>query len=198
MIKFHKWPKWIESASVILTIGFPFYLWLGGWHRPVALALYLAAIGGLRAAAMLFARRPSVVDGLLALMPIALGGLIFTLGPGAGLYYPTAVNLMLLLIFYSSLSTPTNFIQGLAEKIEQQPLDSIGIKYTAYVTKIWCLVFLFNASISALLASRQMIDPWTLYNGFIAYLIMAVLLGGERLLRPMIKKKMRGSDAIGG
>ncbi len=181
-----------------LVICFPFYMWFYGWDYPVATALYLIIAGSIR-----FVTKSSKTflpaDWLMILVPVSLGLLVFAFGTRVGLYYPTAINLGFLLFFYSSLSTPVNFIQRIAEKIEKQPLDSIGIRYTRYVTGIWCLVFLVNATISAFLAWRQMIELWTIYNGIIAYFIIAFLLLGERLTRRMIQQKMRHTcNATGG
>lgn len=124
-------------------------------------------------------------------IPIALGVLTLALGSAAGLYYPVAVNLGLLLIFYSSMSTATNFIQRIAEKVEKRPLDSIGISYTTQVTKIWCVLFLLNAAVSSFLAWQQMLDAWAFYNGVLAYLLMTILFFVEWALRSRIQQKMR-------
>ena len=82
----------------------------------------------------------------MVLVPIVLGLLVLSMGFRAGLYYPVIVNFGLLLIFYSSLSAPKNFIQRIAETIEKQPLDSVSVKYTSSVTKIWCVFFFTECS----------------------------------------------------
>ena len=134
----------------------------------------------------------------MILVPVTLALLAITLGARAGLYYPVVINFGLLLIFYSSLSTTTNFIQRIAEKIENRPLDSVSIRYTAGVTRVWCGVFFLNALIATLLAWHQMLEEWTLYNGVIAYLMIGLLLLGEWVARPRIQRKMRRSvNAIG-
>ena len=160
-------------------------------------AVYLIAIGGLRLAVK-SGRSSSATDWLMIAVPITLGLLVFAFGSHMGLFYPTIISLGFLLIFYSTLSTPRNFIQRIAEKIEKQPLDSIGIKYTSYVTRIWCVFFLVNAAISTFLAWRKMLEEWTIYNGFIAYALIALLFAGERLVRHSVQLKMRHTDGIDG
>lgn len=187
--------KLAHGLLIGLVICFPFYVWFAGWDYPVATAIYLVTIGIARLATILTGT-VSAVDWLMVLVPIALGLLVSVLGTEAGLYYPVAVNLGFLLLFYASLSAPKNFIQCIAEKIEKRPLDSIGIKYTNYLTRIWCVVFLMNATISIYLAWHEMLEKWTLYNGVVAYLAVATLFLGERLMRDWIQQKMRYSSTV--
>lgn len=130
------------------------------------------------------------VDWLMGGFPVAFGLLVLIFGSRIGLYYPVVINLGLLLIFYSSLSTPTNFIQRIAENMENRPLDAIGMRYTGYVTRVWCLLFLLNATFAMFFAWQQMLVQWTLYNGIFAYLLIGLLLLGERLLRHSLQRKM--------
>ena len=190
--------KLADILVISLAICFPFYLWLAGWEHPVATAVYLLTAGSMRFIAGAVKAAYSAADWLMIALPIALGLLTVLLGPRAGLYYPVVINIGLLVIFYSSLSTPRNFIQRIAEKIEKRQLDSVSIKYTSYVTQIWCVMFLLNALISVFLAWHQMLDKWTLYNGVIAYLLIAVLLLGERLLRSRVQQKMRYAVGTAG
>ena len=108
-------------------------------------------------------------------------------GSKAGLYYPIVINLGFFFIFYSSLSKPKNLIQKMAEKIEGTPLDSSGEQYTRIVTIIWCCFFVFNICVSVFLIWQDMREMWMLYNGLVSYVLIAVLLLGERLIRPRFR-----------
>lgn len=132
-----------------------------------------------------------ITNWLMIATPILLGVLILSQGSQVGLYYPVAINLGLLLIFFASLLMPPSIVQRIAEKIEKRALDSVGIRYTAYVTRAWCVFFMVNGLISALLAWYQMMDLWTLYNGLIAYVLIGALLAGERVLRHRFQRKMQ-------
>ena len=189
--------KLANGLLIGLVVCFPFYLWFVGWNHPVATAAYLIIAGSLRFIAGITNAR-SAGDWFMVLVPIVLGVLVLSVGFRVGLYYPVIVNFGLLLIFYSSLSAPKNFIQRIAETIEKQPLDSVGARYTRSVTKIWCIFFLLNALISAFLAWQQLLDKWALYNGVIAYLLIAFLLLGERLVRHQIQQKMRHPGGVAG
>lgn len=187
----------IKSLATGLAICFPFYLWFAGWGHPVETAIYLATAGALK-----FIAEPtgakSTADWVMILTPVTFGLLVMWLGPRVGLYYPVVINLGLLLVFYSSLSTPTNFVRRIAEKIEKRSLDSVAIKYTGHVTQIWCAIFLLNALIAAFLAWHQMLDEWTLYNGIIVYFVIALLISGEWLMRHRIQRRMRRKRGIKG
>ncbi len=186
----------ISGGLVIgLAVCFPFYLWFFGWVNPVATAIYLISAGLLRYIAG-WLRKNSGFDWFLILLPIFLGLLVLALGVQAGLFYPIAINMGLLGVFYSSLSAPKNFIQYLAEKIENRSLDRIEVRYTRWITKIWCAVFIVNISISVLLVWFHRLDLWTIYNGAVSYFIMLALLLGERLLRNRIHRKMRSAETI--
>jgi uncharacterized membrane protein len=69
-------------------------------------------------------------------------------------------------------------------------LPDEGVRYTAKVTKVWCLFFLANGTVAAytaLYASREM---WVFYNGFLGYCLMGALLAGEWLFRRSRMRKV--------
>jgi uncharacterized membrane protein len=59
------------------------------------------------------------------------------------------------------------------------------------VTKVWCGFFAVNASIS--LFTVWWSDPqlWLLYNGVIAYLLIAILFSAESLYRQRLRANLR-------
>ena len=96
--------------------------------------------------------------------------------------YPAAVNLGMLLLFGVSLACPPSMVERFA-RLRESDLPPAGVRYTRRVTQVWCAFFVANGAVAAytaLLASREM---WTLYNGFIAYLLMGALFAGEWLVR---------------
>ncbi|WP_136069327.1 COG4648 family protein [Modicisalibacter radicis] len=104
------------------------------------------------------------------------------------LLWPVVINLALLGVFAWSLSHPPSIIERLARR-EQPDLPASGVRYTRRVTQVWCGFFAVNGGLA--LATVLHGDPalWTLYNGGIAYLAMALLFGGEWCLRQRIKRK---------
>lgn len=96
--------------------------------------------------------------------------------------YPAAVSLGILVLFGYSLWHPPSMIERFARLREPQ-LPDAGVAYTRRVTWVWCAFLAANgmiAAYTALYASRAM---WALYNGFVAYLLIGGMLGGEWLYR---------------
>ena len=60
--------------------------------------------------------------------------------------------------------------------------------YTRKVTQAWCAFFILNglaAAATVWLGDRWL---WSLYNGFIAYVLMGILMGTELLIRRKVKQ----------
>lgn len=181
-----------NHLSTGLAIGFPFYVWFLGWEHPSWIALYLLATGLLKLRGTRI-RTASLMTWALFVIPIILGLLTLFQGSHAGLYYPVTVSLSLLLLFSASLLGKTNIIQRIAEKTEQPVTGAIDIRYTRMVTMVWCVFFIVNAAISFFLAWHQIMDWWAWYNGVISYVLIGILLAGERLLRPELQRKIQPS-----
>lgn len=97
--------------------------------------------------------------------------------------YPALVNLGMLILFSASLRYPPSMIESFA-RLKTPDLSPEGVKYTAAVTKVWCLFFIGNGAISLYTAYFCSQHMWALYNGLIAYLLMGVLFVSEWLIRP--------------
>jgi len=104
------------------------------------------------------------------------------------LYYPVVINLSMLALFGNSLKYGPCMIERLA-KLKEPDLPPEATPYLVKVTLIWCLFFVLNGLMALYTALATSIETWTLYNGFIAYLLMGTLLGGEWLYRTLWLKK---------
>ena len=103
--------------------------------------------------------------------------------------YPVFVNLSLLALFAWSLAHPPSMVEKFA-RIKHADLPTQAIPYTKRVTQIWCGFFVFNATISALTCLWASDAVWALYNGLIAYLLMAALYAVEWFIR----QRVMGTD----
>ncbi len=103
------------------------------------------------------------------------------------LFYPTFVNLVLLLVFVHSLYSPPTVITRLA-RFREPELPESAVRYTRNVTVIWSFFFLVNGSVSLYTALWATTETWTLYNGLIAYIAIAALMGGEWIVRARVMK----------
>jgi len=105
--------------------------------------------------------------------------------------YPAAVNLGMLLLFGGSLRFPPSMIERFA-RLGEADLPPAAIGYTRRVTQVWCAFFVGNGAIAAYTALHASRDDWALYNGFVAYLLLGSLIGGEWLFRRFFVTRTAG------
>ena len=98
------------------------------------------------------------------------------------LYYPVLISFSLLMVFSSSLFFPPPIIERLA-RLQHPDLPEQGVRYTRKVTQVWSLFFFINGCIALATALWGDFAYWSLYNGLISYLLMALLMGVEYLVR---------------
>jgi uncharacterized membrane protein len=105
------------------------------------------------------------------------------------LLYPAVVSLALLLLFARSLFYPPTMIERIA-RLSEPDLPPAGVRYTYHVTQVWCLFFVFNATVAVatVFSSRE---AWLLYNGLLSYLLMGGLFLGEWLVRARVRRSTR-------
>jgi len=96
--------------------------------------------------------------------------------------YPTIISLALLVAFGITLVKPPSMVERFAKQMGTTINEHVAV-YTRRVTIIWCLFFALNAAVSAGIGIAGSFQAWTIYNGFIAYLLVGILLGGEYLYR---------------
>lgn len=169
-----------------LTLLYPFLVHFAHDRiEPRWLAMILLAIGLMRLPAAL--KNPVhwfavITPGLLAVLTwTANGSLPVKL-------YPVLVNAGLLLLFGWSLITPPTMIERLA-RLQEPDLPPHAVAYTRKVTQVWVVFFVVNGSIALFTAVWASQAVWTLYNGVIAYVLIALLFGIEWLVRQRVKRK---------
>ncbi len=103
-------------------------------------------------------------------------------------FYPVVVNLTLLSVFVMSLIRPPSVIETLARMTDPE-LPLTGVVYTRKVTMAWAAFFAINALIAAYTAVFMSLQSWTIYNGFIAYVLIGLMFSIEYLIRQQVKAK---------
>ncbi len=136
-------------------------------------------------AAQVLSPKTSKVISFLALS-VLLVSFVFADDTGL-LFYPVIINSALALVFSFSLANPPPIIERLA-RLTQADLPSHAIAYTRAVTKVWLGFFIINAMIASYTALFTSLETWTLYNGLIAYILIAILFTGEYLVRLRVQK----------
>ena len=89
---------------------------------------------------------------------------------------------MMLGLFFNSLYQKETIIEKFA-RLKEPDLPPNAVSYIRNLTKIWCVFFFFNGAIALFTAFESSEKIWALYNGFIAYLLIGALMGGEWLYR---------------
>lgn len=119
---------------------------------------------------------------------ILCGGLSLLLKDHAWLkLYPVFMSVGAFIIFATTLIKPPSMIERFARLAEPDlPLE--GVVWTRKVTFIWCGFFVVNAVIALMTVLLASTKIWVLYNGFISYILMGILLLGEYLLRKRQQK----------
>jgi len=103
------------------------------------------------------------------------------------LYYPVAVNALLLGVFFSSLYARQSLVERLA-RLSEPELPPRGVMYTRRVTQVWCVFFLCNGSMALYTCLKGDTDLWALYNGGISYLLIGLLMGIEWIVRKRLRQ----------
>ncbi len=98
------------------------------------------------------------------------------------LIFPVFINGFLLFTFATSLIFPPNIVEKIARSMAKE-LSPEEIIYCKKVTLVWCTFFILNSSITLFLAFSSNLDAWTIYNGVISYLLMALLFFVEFIYR---------------
>ncbi len=173
--------KWVDGAIGLLTLLYPVAVYFGiQFLQPWKIAIIFSILLLLR----LFTTQASTNwNRLLLLSGIAYCGLAAWNNNLISLrFYPVLVNLVLFTVFTASLFFPPSVIERLA-RIQHPDLPVQGVIYTRKVTQVWSAFFLLNGLVALLTALWSSMAWWSLYNGFIAYVLMAMLMGIEYRVR---------------
>jgi uncharacterized membrane protein len=177
---------------VAMTIAaYPLLVYFGLRHfEPTYIAVMLVALAMLRLFSL--SKSPDSANIHLVLASMLAFTCMYTLladNPDGFRYYPVAVNLTLLAVFFYSLMYGPPVIERLA-RLSEPGLPAHAIRYTRKVTEVWCIFFLLNGSVALYTALYSSFENWAYYNGLIAYLMMGVLFTVEWLIRRSIQRKM--------
>jgi uncharacterized membrane protein len=147
----------------------------------VLLALYALAIGlrvrGSLGEVWALARQHLGIVGMIGLAVVSGERIVLLL-------LPIAISLYLLWTFGSSLLRGPPMIERLARLVEED-LPDFTLPYCRKVTIAWCVFLAANSACIGWLALAAPLSWWALYVGFLFYLLVGLMLGGEFLLRKL-------------
>lgn len=186
--------KYLTPLLAVLTILYPGLVYLAldrfapVWIALLLVGLALARAWGSRSCIWLLA---AAAAGMIAAICLITGEV------WALQLYPVLVNLAFLAAFAYSLWRPPTVVERLA-RLRDSVLPVEAVAYTRRVTQVWCAFFVVNGSMALLTALWASPALWVLYNGFVAYVLMATLFGGEWLVRQRVKARVASREAARG
>jgi uncharacterized membrane protein len=179
----------LDLVLVLISIGYPFIVYFGLMKfSPLVVGLALVIFLILR---LVLTKRRQTRKSEAWIYLVVLGAVVVLLSVNEILAikaYPVLISLSFAAVFGYSLIYPPPIIERFARKMEGE-LDAQALRYTRHVTEAWVIFFLLNASVSLWTALYAELTTWTLYNGFISYLLIGLMFGGEYILRRYVKRK---------
>jgi len=175
--------KWLR---VVFAVGYPFLVFAGlqvleaRWVAlGVATLFLLRWVTGWRS--------PSRKDALRVLAPVALVALVLGVtialnDEHALLFVPVAVNAALLVAFGRTLWKGPPLVETFA-RMQVPDLPADEVRYCRSVTIVWCTFFLANGFVCGWLALYASTWAWTVYTGFVSYILIGLLFAVEFLVR---------------
>jgi uncharacterized membrane protein len=190
-------PKRIAALLLgVLGVTYPVLVYFGlSAFSPQFILIGLLIVVLLRAVTFAVQKRygPAGLAVLVAGI-VAAGGLASELL--AIRFYPVMVSLTMGAVFTVTLFTDRPMVERLA-RLKMPDLDDYSIAYTRKLTKVWIGFFAVNAMIATWTALYASMEIWTLYNGFLSYLLIGILFIGEwpvrRILRARHDRKIKES-----
>lgn len=168
--------------AVIITLLMVFYpfavVWALSQQKLLWISLLLIIVSVLR-----YFMQPNRLFLPLTILALFCGAVSVVTQSEYGLkFYPVLMSLGTCAIFAFTLYSPPSMIERFA-RLHQPDLPESGVAWTKKVTQVWCVFLLFNAICALITALFFSTKIWAIYNGFISYLFMGILLLGEFILR---------------
>lgn len=168
-----------KGIIIILMVIYPFIV---GWSLAHGHFLWVSVILIVLGIVRLFSQGNHLMMPL-TWFAILCGSLSLLLKDHAWLkMYPVFMSVGAGIIFASTLIKPPSMIERFA-RLAEPDLPESGVIWTRKVTIIWCIFFVINALIALYSVLFAPMKVWVIYNGFISYVLMGILLLGEFILR---------------
>lgn len=118
---------------------------------------------------------------VLVLLAVFINNITFML------LYPVFISSILFGAFTYSLFQEKSIITKIAIKMSKTELPDYALTYTWYVTLAWCMFFVLNASIALFTVVYGSINVWSIYNGFISYILIGIFMASEIVVRFLVR-----------
>jgi uncharacterized membrane protein len=173
----------VRVFTVACGAVYPCLVYLSSGYLPRSVLVLLALL--LIAARIAVSQRSRWARSTTCALAVAAACLavLAILDRGLAVYaYPVVMGLSAAAVFGYSLVVPPSLVEQFAGM--RQPVPPEAVPYLRKVTSVWFVFLLGNAAVSAATACWGDMAVWTLYNGFLSYVLMGVLFLGEMAVRP--------------
>jgi uncharacterized membrane protein len=92
-------------------------------------------------------------------------------------------------VFAWSVFHPPTVVERIA-RATTRDLPPQAVPYIRRVTIAWCIFFVCNGAAALFTATETSFATWTLYNGFLAYVLIGLMFGAELLARQRMMKNL--------
>lgn len=182
-------PKRILTIVIaLLGIAYPVIVYVGLGAVSPRIILIAAIIFVIARAVMFFIANKYGAGLIAGIVAVILGAAGFASEILALRFYPVIISTSLALVFTLSLFSGMPMIERFA-RLQTPELDTFGVIYTRRLTKVWIAFFIANGLVALWTALYATLETWTLYNGLISYILIAVLFVGEWPVRRIIKAR---------
>jgi uncharacterized membrane protein len=181
-------PTIFRAIIVVLAALYPFIIYFGirilppGFFGLVLAVLLMLRFGLVKPEERFTALRIGAILLVYAIASALVGSVQMLL------YYPVLVNGVLCILFASSLRKEEPLLLRIV-RARGTAISEHTSRYLTRLTAVWAGFFVVNGMI-ALWTTTASMEIWTLYNGLISYLIVAVMILGELIFRRHYKKRV--------
>ncbi len=184
-----------RASSILLAafgVAYPFIV-LGAIDvvSPVVFVVLALAALGLRLAWSKGDPGGGIFSAPFLAVGAGLLALLFYDGMAAAKAYPILMSLAFAALFGWSLVSPPTLIERFAAITGAIPTEPAR-RYMRRLTAVWFVFLLANAATSWWTALAGDVAVWTLYNGFLSYLLIGAMLGIELVIRRWVRRRTKG------
>jgi uncharacterized membrane protein len=177
----------VRALLAVFFVSYPFLVYFGLQVLPPSFfALVLIALLAMRFGVLKPEEKQVFVPVLLLFLVYAIAAAVSDSAMML-LFYPALVNFSLCFVFLRSLKGEESLLLRIVQARGIEINEHIP-GYLYRLTGIWAGFFVINGVVSIWTVSLSL-QAWTLYNGLISYVIVAILAGGELLFRWHFKRR---------
>lgn len=177
--------RFLSSLAAVVSLLYPVLVLFGlKYLPPGVIVIAFAAVIGVR----LWLGRRGPVDIVLGLAVCVALGLLALDARLAVLIHPVLVNFGFAVVFGVTLWSPPPMVERIA-RLTDPDLPQAANPYLRNVTIAWLCFFILNGSAASWTVMFGTVQQWTLYNGFIAYLLIGAMFAGEFVLRRFFMRR---------